>query len=229
MEELQNKPKLRVITTIFIGIFIFLLLLIFSIHFYVEKITEKQIYSQEQLAEKGNEEYQAILILGGGITKTGPTPILKERLDTGIFLYKARVAPKILMSGDNGSVHYDEVTIMKKYAIEQGVPSEDIFLDYAGFSTYESMYRAEYIFGISKMVIVTQEYHLYRAIYIANSMDIDVVGANATKNILSGQTNRVVRELIAQNKDFFQVIFKPEPTFLGEKISLEENGDLQND
>jgi len=140
-------------------------------------------------------------------------------------LYNEGVAPKILMSGDNGSIHYDEVSAMRKYAFEQGVPSEDIFMDYAGFSTYESIYRAEYIFGISKMIIVTQEYHLYRAIYIANSMDIDVVGVNATKNILSGHTARVSREFLAQTKDFFSTQLKPEPTFLGEKISLEQSAD----
>ena len=210
---------------ILLGIFFLFLVFIFSIHTYVEKTTQGQIYSQEQLVEKGNDGYQAIFVLGGGVRENYPTPILKERLDTAIFLYKAGVAPKILMSGDNGSVHYDEVSVMRKYALDQGVPSNDIFMDYAGFSTYQSMYRAEYIFEVSKMVIVTQEYHLYRAIYIAKSMDMDVVGANATKSILSGHINRVVREIIAQNKDFFSTKFKPYPKFLGEKISLDQSAD----
>ena len=225
MEHSQTKPKLRFFLIGIIAVFFFSLTSIFSIHLHVEKSTKPQIYTQEQLAESGNDGYQAILILGGGIIKGYPTPMLKERLDTGIYLYNEGVAPKILMSGDNGSIHYDEVSAMRRYALEQGVPSEDIFMDYAGFSTYESIYRAEYIFGISKMIIVTQEYHLYRAIYIANSMDIDVVGVNATKNILSGHTARVSREFLAQTKDFFSTKLKPEPTFLGEKISLEQRAD----
>lgn len=174
--------------------------------------------------EKANG-YQAILVLGGGVRGGYPTPILKERLDTGIYLYKKGIAPKILMSGDNGSVHYDEVSVMRRYALEQGVPSEDIFMDYAGFSTYESMYRAEYIFGIAKMVVVTQEYHLYRALYIAESMDIEVIGVSATKNILSGHEIRLTREFFAQTKDFFTTKLKPLPTFLGEQISLEQSAD----
>lgn len=225
MENPQKKSKLRIILVIFLSLFLLLCASIFAIHYHVEESSKRDIYTQEQLVEKGKENYQAILILGGGIRNNRPTPILKERLDTGIFLYKAGLAPKILMSGDNGSIHYDEVSVMRKYALEQGVPSKDIFMDYAGFSTYESMYRAEYIFGISKMVIVTQGYHLYRAIYIARSMDIDVVGASATKNILSGHNARLFREVIAQSKDFFSTKLKPNPTFFGDRISLEQSAD----
>ena len=224
MKDSQEKPKLRLIY-IPLTLLVILFLSTFFIHLHIEKSTEPKIYSQEVLATKGNDGYQAILVLGGGVIGTEPTPMLKERLDTGIYLYKAEVAPKILMSGDNGSIHYDEVSAMRKYAIENGVPSEDIFMDYAGFSTYDSMYRAEYIFGIKKMVIVTQEYHLYRAIYIAKSMDIDVVGANATKEILGGHPARLLREFFAQNKDFFSTKLKPLPKFLGETISLEQSAD----
>lgn len=225
MEDLQKKSKSASIFTLFISIFLVLLVSVFTIHIGIEKNTEEYIFSQDQLVHKGEDGYQAILILGSGIVGDIPSPILKERLDTGIYLYKNGIAPKILMSGDNGSIHYDEVSTMRNYALNQGIPSEDIFMDYAGFSTYESMYRAEYIFGIKKMVIVTQEYHLYRAIYIAESMDIDVVGANATKNILSGHYARVFRELFAQYKDFFYTKFEPLPKYLGEGISLELNAD----
>ena len=133
------------------------------------------------------------------------------------------------MSGDHGREYYDEVNIMKDYAIEKGVPSEDIFMDHAGFSTYESMYRVGYIFGAKKVIVVSQEYHLYRAIYIGRRLDLDVIGANAAKNILGGHSVRLTREIFAQNKDFFKIMFKPKPTFLGEKISLEESGDITND
>ena len=204
--------------------------LVGCISLYVTKSTEKYVYNQENITIQDNQdEYDAILILGSGVRGNYPTPILKERLDTGIYLYENGIAPKIIMSGDHGREYYDEVNIMKDYAIEKGVPSEDIFIDHAGFSTYESMYRVGYIFGAKKVIVVSQEYHLYRAIYIGRRLDLDVIGANAAKNILGGHSVRLTREIFAQNKDFFKIMFKPKPTFLGEKISLEESGDITND
>ena len=204
--------------------------LVGCISLYVTKSTEKYVYNQENITIQDNQdEYDAILILGSGVRGNYPTPILKERLDTGIYLYENGIAPKIIMSGDHGRQYYDEVNIMKDYAIEKGVPSEDIFMDNAGFSTYESMYRVGYIFEAEKVIVVSQEYHLYRAIYIGRRLDLDVIGANAAKNILGGHSVRLTREIFAQNKDFFKIMFKPKPTFLGEKISLEESGDITND
>jgi len=204
--------------------------LVGSISLYVTKSTAKYIYNEENITIQDNQkEYDAILVLGSGVRGNYPTPILKERLDTGIYLYENGIAPKIIMSGDHGREYYDEVNIMKDYAIEKGVPSEDIFMDHAGFSTYESMYRVGYIFGAKKVIVVSQEYHLYRAIYIGRRLDLDVIGANAAKNILGGHSVRLTREIFAQNKDFFKIMFKPKPTFLGEKISLEESGDITND
>lgn len=195
----------------------------------VMKSTQKYIYKEENITIENEKKYDAILVLGSGVRGNSPTPILKERLETGISLYKNGIAPKIIMSGDHGKKYYDEVNIMKDYAIKQDIPSEDIFMDHAGFSTYESMYRAGYIFNVKRMVVVSQEYHLYRAIYIAKRLNIDVIGANATKSIMSGHSARLTREIFAQNKDFFKVILKPKPTFLGEKISLEGSGDVTND
>lgn len=195
----------------------------------IMKSTQKYIYKEENITIENEKEYDAILILGSGVRGNSPSPILKERLETGISLYKNGIAPKIIMSGDHGKKYYDEVNIMKDYAIKQDIPSEDIFMDHAGFSTYESMYRAGYIFNVKRMVVVSQEYHLYRAIYIAKRLNIDVIGANATKSIMSGHSARLTREIFAQNKDFFKVILKPKPTFLGEKISLEGSGDVTND
>lgn len=202
---------------------------ILSISMGVMKSSQKYIHKEENITIENEKKYDAILVLGSGVRGNSPTPILKERLETGISLYKNGIAPKIIMSGDHGKKYYDEVNIMKDYAIKQDIPSEDIFMDHAGFSTYESMYRAGYIFNVKRMVVVSQEYHLYRAIYIAKRLNIDVIGANATKSIMSGHSARLTREIFAQNKDFFKVILKPKPTFLGEKISLEGSGDVTND
>ena len=154
--------------------------------------------------------------------------MLRDRLDEGIALYKAGCAPKILMSGDHGSQYYNEVSVMKKYAIEQGVPSEDIFLDHAGFSTYESMYRARAIFGAEKVVIVTQKYHLTRAVYNAKKLRMDAYGVAAKPVKYGGQTIRNIREYLAISKDFIMTFIKPEPTVLGNPISLDGSGDVTN-
>ncbi len=204
-------------------------ILLGSINIFVRKSSEKHIFHEQSINVLEDGNYDAILILGSGIRNNYPTPILKERLDTGIYLYENDIAPKIIMSGDHGQEYYDEVNIMKEYAIEKGVPSEDIFMDHAGFSTYESMYRVQYIFGVQKLVVVSQKYHLYRAIYIGRNLGMDVVGANATKTIMGGHRARLTREVFAQGKDFLKVILRPEPTFLGEKISLDGSGDITND
>ena len=118
---------------------------------------------------------------------------------------------------------------MKAYAVAHGVPSEDVFMDHAGFSTYETVYRAKEIFGAKRVIIVTQEYHLYRALYIAERFGIEAYGVASDYHTYGGQTQRDLREVLARCKDFFASIFKPEPTYLGEKIPIDGNGDVTND
>ena len=133
------------------------------------------------------------------------------------------------MSGDHGREEYNEVYAMKQFAIAAGVDSSEVFMDHAGFSTYESIYRAKEIFGADKIVIVTQDYHLSRALYIAKSLGIEAYGVAADARIYSGQLVRDLREVLARNKDFFYAGLKPEPTYLGDEISLEGSGDITND
>ena len=135
----------------------------------------------------------------------------------------------MLMSGDHGREGYDEVNTMKAYAIDAGVPTEDIFMDHAGFSTYETIYRAKEIFGAKKIVIVTQRYHLYRAMYIAKAMGMEVYGVAADYRQYSGQFSRDIREVLARVKDFCMTIFWPEPTYLGEAIPISGSGELTHD
>jgi vancomycin permeability regulator SanA len=118
---------------------------------------------------------------------------------------------------------------MKNYLIEAGIPSECIFMDHGGLSTYDSMYRAVNIFDVKKAIIVTQKYHMYRAIYVAKSFGIDAYGVCAKEVSYSGQTKRSVREVLARIKDMAYCITKPEATVTGDKISLEESGDITND
>ena len=174
------------------------------------------------LDDKG---YDCIIVLGCGVWGDRPTTLLSDRLDAAIALYKAGVAPKLLMSGDHGRRNYDEVNVMRQYALNKGVPSEDIFMDHAGFSTYETMYRAQDIFGITKVVVVTQEYHLYRALYDASAFDIEAVGTIATGHTFAGQTKWEIREALARVKDLIWCMFKPEPTYRGEKIDIHGSGE----
>lgn len=183
----------------------------------------------KNITENPSQTYDCILVLGCGVKDDGtPSDMLMDRILTGVELYEQGVAPVIIMSGDHGKENYDEVNTMKNYAIKLGVPAEKIFLDHAGFSTYESMYRAKAIFGVKSAAIVTQEYHLYRAMHDAKTFGIDTTGVPADKHKYYGQTARDIREIIARNKDFLFCLFKPKPTYLGKSISLSSDGNVTN-
>ena len=194
----------------------------------VKGSVKDQILSAEEAAKI--EDVDCILVLGAGVRSDGSlSAMLEDRLRRGVELFELGAAPKLLMSGDHGREGYDEVDAMKGYAVEQGIASSDVFMDHAGFSTYESMYRAKEIFQAKRIIIVTQEYHLYRAIYIAESLGLEAYGVSSDYRAYSGQTGRDVREILARVKDFGTSIFKPEPTYLGEAIPIWGDGDLTND
>ena len=200
-------------------------IIIFTINLYVKISTKNHIIKDYSKLK----DIDCIIVLGAGIWGDRPSPMLEDRLLEGINLYQNGVSDKILMSGDHGRDEYDEVNIMKDYAIEKGIPSEDIFMDHAGFSTYESIYRAKEIFQAKKVVIVTQRYHLYRALYIAKNLGLEAYGVGADPREYRGAFHREVREIIARNKDFIKCILKPKPTYLGSVIPINGNGNITND
>ena len=216
-----NILKYVIIAIVVIGI------IFVGINLYVRMSTKKQIIGESEYSNLSDVD--CIIILGAGIWGDKPSPMLEDRLLEGIKLYQNNVSSKIIMSGDHGQEEYDEVNIMKNYAIQKGVPSEDIFMDHAGFSTYESIYRARDIFQAKKIVIVTQKYHLYRTLYIANKLGLEAYGVGSDPRQYVGATNREIREIFARDKDFFKCIFKPEPTYLGDTIPVSGNGDITND
>lgn len=168
-----------------------------------------------------------IVVLGASVFADGtPSTILQDRLDDGVALYFAGVAPKIIMSGDNSTTSYNEVKVMKEYAIEQGVPSEDVFCDHAGFSTYESMYRAKEVFGAERVVVATQKYHLYRALYAAKGLGMEAVGVPSDYRVYDKQIQYDVREIPARTKDFFKTLVKVPSTYVGDRIGLDQSGDV---
>ncbi len=176
--------------------------------------------------------FDCVLVLGAGVWGDSPSHMLEERLNRGIEVYKTGCTDRILMSGDHGREEYDEVNVMKSFAIDSGTSSDHIFMDHAGFSTYESMYRARDIFEVETVVIVTQKYHLYRAVYDARKLGLNAYGVAA-----DGQYNYDIfvrtynnsREALARTKDFFWCIVKPEPTYLGEAIPISSSGALTDD
>ena len=225
------KMRKKIIATVLFSVFFIGLLggvTVLGLNAQVIGATNDKILSTEQAAQLGNVD--CILVLGCKVHEDGnPSHMLEDRLKRGVALYKGGAAPKILMSGDHGQEEYDEVNAMKKYAMDAGIPSEDVFMDHAGFSTYESMYRAKEVFGAKKIIIVTQEYHLYRAIYAAERMGMEAYGVNADYRTYSGQLMRDVREVLARVKDWLTAECKPLPTYLGEQIDIGGNGDVTND
>ena len=218
------KRKYKVLIFVIAGIALLIGIAAVSLSVYMVKATEKNIFTADTF--KNDEKADCILILGAGVKDDKPKPMLRDRLLTGIELYKSGAAEKIIMSGDRGRADYDEVNVMRAFALEQGVRAEDIFLDHAGFSTYDSVYRAKNIFGAENIIIVSQKYHLYRALYISEKLDVKAAGVSANLNTYGGQLKRDIREIIARDKDFFKCIVKPEAEIMGEKIPLDGDGSI---
>lgn len=225
---MKSKKRLLIVLIICISISVIGASILLGLNAYVKGVAKADIITPEEAVNL--EDVDCIIVLGCLVKSDGsPSDMLSDRLERGIDLYKKGAAPKIIMSGDHGRADYDEVNAMKQIAVDSGIPSSDVFMDHAGFSTYESIYRAKEIFEADKIIIVTQEYHLYRALYIAEKLGIEAYGVNSDYRTYWGQSKRDAREILARCKDFCNMIFKPEPTYLGEKIPVSGDGNLTND
>ena len=225
---MKKREKLKPIVMILLCLALVGVIALCSINGYVKSVAKERILTVEETATL--EDVDCIIVLGCQVRDDGTlSHMLRDRLMRGLEVYHAGATPKLLMSGDHGRKEYDEVNAMKQYAIENGVPSEHVFMDHAGFSTYETVYRAKEIFEADKVIIITQEYHLYRALYIADKLGLEAYGVSADLNKYAGQSMRDFREVLARCKDWAMCIFKPEPTYLGESIPVNGNGDVTND
>ncbi len=194
---------------------------------YVISSTKSQIISADEALDINAD---CILVLGAGVRRDGsPSPMLEDRILIGIDLYNKGVCDRIIMSGDHSKKNYDEVNTMKTYAVNKGVLSEHVFMDHAGISTYDSIYRAREIFEADRIIIVSQSYHLYRALNIANALGIEAYGVSADVQVYAGQQAREIREKAARVKDYVKSILKPHSKYLGESIPVNGNGDVTND
>lgn len=172
------------------------------------------------------------VLVPGALVYSGDqlSAVLQDRVDYAIQLFQVGKAKRLLFSGDHGQTDYDEVNAMKDYAVSKGVSEADIFLDHAGFSTYESMYRARDVFEVSSVIIVTQEFHLSRAVYVARKLGLNAVGINSNPRRYGNEAKDALRESLARVKDFLYVnLLHPLPKYLGEAIPIWGSGTATHD
>jgi SanA protein len=164
---------------------------------------------------------EVAVILGASVVNGKPSAILAARTDMAIALYKIGKVSKILITGDNGALNHDEVTPVRRYLMNAGIPDDDIFLDHAGFDTYSSMYRARDVFDAQSMTIVTQDFHLPRALFIARHLGITAYGVVADGQ---GKPFDYLREIPASNKALLDILVRRTPKFLGAQFPLTLSG-----
>ncbi len=226
--QLFDKKKV-----VIFALYIFLAILIFSFIVFAINRTVKVFGENYSTTAVEAPEAQTAIVLGALVISEGvPCDMLYDRIRTAVELYKAGKVQKLLMTGDHGRDDYDEVNTMRLIAIKEGIPSEDIFMDHAGFSTYESMYRAKNIFKIESAIIVTQKFHLSRSVYIARKMGLNATGVSADRRTYMAYYLKPsqAREIPARVKDFFFVNFlKPAPTYTGNAIPITGNAVLTHD
>ena len=215
---LKKHFKKFLLACFLIGIFIF------SINYYIVKSTETYVFSDIKKLPK----VDAIIVLGANVSHEKLSYVLEDRLLAGVNIIYTNKAQAILLSGDHGQKEYDEVNSMRKYILRRNfnIKKEQIFMDHAGFDTYDSMFRAKEIFGIKSAIIVTQDFHINRSVYIARSLGIDAYGFAVDESVYkeSLRFNWRVRELLSRVKAFKDVLISSNPTYLGEKIPISGNG-----
>ncbi|HOU75882.1 MAG TPA: ElyC/SanA/YdcF family protein [Candidatus Dojkabacteria bacterium] len=213
MKFKHNFYKIFVIVCITSVVVLFVTMVIFER--IVAKKYSDRIYSNSDVSEEivskyfGNDDENVVLILGAGIINNEePSIVLADRISVGADLYFSGAVDKFLMSGDNRFKDYNEPEVMRNYAVELGVDDDDIIIDNAGRRTYDSCYRAKYIFGIDNLVIVTQDFHLPRALYICNELGINSIGFTSNLNEYAGYNNYLLRERGARVLAFIDVLRK---------------------
>lgn len=221
--EKRKKLKGRVFKVLLISLSVILIGII-ACAFMINCVDEKGVKNIISFEEISDNEVDAIIVLGAGVKEDGsPCQMLEDRLKTAIAIYnKLDKKCKILLSGDHGQDNYNEVKTMKKYILDNlSISESDIFMDHAGFSTYDTMYRAKDIFEVNKAIVITNEYHLPRALYLAQKKNIEALGVASDLREYSGIDYYKFRERFSQIKAFLMSnITKSKPKFLGEKIPI---------
>ncbi len=219
----KPKEKSEFIDTLFRILIVCIFLYIICMPGCMKLSMKKYIYKE---SHKIPGTYTA-LVLGAKIHKNGtPSKVLQDRLSSALELYKKGIVKRFLLSGDHSRKRYNEVGEMKKYLLKNGVKSEDLFLDHTGFNTYSSIVRAKEIFLVTNLIIVTQKFHLPRAVYIARKKEMLAYGHIADRRNYPEMKYYVLREYFARIKSFVEVLFNLKPKFLGEQIPITGNSKL---
>lgn len=221
------RSRLRLIIIIFTVLLIAAAICVLSIDQFVKYSGSKYIVEAKDVPK-----CNAILVLGAYVAPDGTvSPMLHDRLVEAVELYELGKAPKILVSGDHGRKDYDEVNAMRIFLEKRNIPPEDIFMDHAGFRTYDSVYRARDIFQVKKVIIVTQHYHLMRAVSDARALGLETYGVASDKQDYGAVMKLYeLREIAARNKDFLISGFiRPRPIFLGKAIPITGDGRTTDD
>ncbi len=223
----KKKKNIKRILTVVICILLAPFVILLLINAAVILSTAGSIKSPDSVAE--DYDYECTMVLGCSVRpdKT-PSDMLRARLDAAYELYE-KTGCRIVVSGDHEDQYYNEVKIMKEYLVQKGALSEDIYMDHAGYSTYDSIYRLKEIFGVKKVVIVTQRYHLYRALFIAKMLGIKAVGVEADDVTSGNGYQNHIREFAARPKALYDALRKVQPKELGEKVDLDKSGDLTDE
>lgn len=218
MSLIKNKT-LKVTLIAIVVLLVSALVFVCVSNIFVVKSAEDYVLSFDEACDIG--EVDCIIILGAAVTESGVmSRVLEERVSMGAKLYNAGVSTRILASGDHSRENYNEVGAMKEHLINSGIDENVIFTDHAGFDTYDSMYRARDIFQAKKVIIVTQQFHISRAVFIARSLGLEAYGVASDVNYRYFRPKTELREIAARTKYVFDAIFKPKPKYLGEAIPI---------
>lgn len=219
LAKTQQRSPARKIARCIIGacVAIIAAFAIYSIAVYAYTIgsTRDDVYTISQVEGEGIEA-DAIVVLGASVYADGtPSDILADRLEVASDLYLAGASSQLIVSGDNTTAHYNESDAMKAYCVELGVPADAITVDHEGYDTYASIYRAHFVYGAQSIIVVTQAYHLYRALMIAEGLGMRAWGVAADKGDYNNQTMYSLREIFARDKDFLLTMIKASPAEVG--------------
>ena len=233
-KERKKKKVKKILKWTILPIAILFLLFVMgtlAVNGYMLLVERRNILTPDEWEDYAREEgTDCILVLGCSVIgNSEPSDDLRGRLDMALELYR-RSPHKILVSGDHSADgYYNEVRVMKEYLVENGVPSSDIFMDHYGFSTYDSIYRAKHCFGIHRVTVVTQDFHLYRAVFLARAIGMETVGVASNSDSKEKVSKWNLREVFARDKDFLSSLFWPDADRMGDEYDITGDGDLTND
>lgn len=217
MEFMRKHAKPFFLTALFL--FAAVILIITTSYGVIHVKSRGYIYGEVEKLPQA----QVAVILGAAILRSGDlSPVLRHRADMAIQIYTAGKVDKILVTGDNSTLAHNEVNPVRKYLLKNNIPEEDVFLDHAGFDTYSSMYRARDVFKAEKIIVVSQGFHLPRAVYIARMLGVDAYGMKADNGTYLFKND--IRELGADVKAVFNLLFHRLPKYLGDEIPITGDG-----